>query len=158
SSATPELVGYGPPGNAGGSGGLPSSGDDSRHRDIDELQRLEAVPRACAIADDCPVGSHCDDRHHICQWECLSDTACDRGLTCDLLGQCVRLPRLYVSNNVEKCLAMDPSVRLQGTLAVNSSNISCDSSAGDEADTCPCGAHCTIDDHCFVECVAGDSP
>jgi hypothetical protein len=123
SSETPGLEGYGAPGNAVGAPVQPGGRDGMSHRDIDELERLEAVPRACVTNHDCPVGSHCDDDSRTCRWACLSDTDCEPGLTCTLAGECTLESRLFISNNTEGCLAMDPSRRLLDTLAVNSSNI-----------------------------------
>lgn len=57
------------------------------------LQQLRSLPRACALDDNCPDGSHCDNVSGICAWQCITtdDAAhgCPAGSTCDCGGRCV---------------------------------------------------------------------
>ena len=131
----------------------------SSRRDVDELQRIRRDPRVCEATADCPTGSHCDEDAGRCAWACLADSECGRDAQCDLLGTCVATSAAisHLANDTIGCQAIPAASRRAALIALSDSAqqgdfITCD---GDE--TCPCGAHCSADAICQVDCLA-DTP
>ncbi|MEO7732927.1 MAG: hypothetical protein ABIY55_18325, partial [Kofleriaceae bacterium] len=130
-------------------------------RDLDELQRIRRDPRACVATADCPIGSHCDEDAGRCTWACLADSECGRDGRCDLLGACVATASASLSANLANdstgCQAIPAASRRAALIALyddaqQGGFVTCDSD-----DTCPCGAHCSADAVCQVDCLA-DTP